>query len=105
MAPLRIGVIGAGLIGRRHLTVLLVATADAVAGIADPVPAGAEVARRHDRPYYADFRRMLEEARPDGVIVATPNQLHVPVALAAIERRLPVLVEKPIADSIAAALD
>jgi predicted dehydrogenase len=105
MAPLRIGVIGAGLIGRRHLAVLLGDSAYAVAGIADPAPAAAELARQHDRPYYADYWRMLEEARLDGVIVATPNQLHVPVALAAIERRLAVLVEKPIADSVSAALD
>lgn len=105
MAPLRIGVIGAGLIGRRHLTVLLSDEAYAVGGIADPVPAAANLARQHDLPYYADYRRMLVDASVDGVIVATPNQLHVPVALAAIERKLPVLVEKPIADSVSAALE
>ncbi|HXP78171.1 MAG TPA: Gfo/Idh/MocA family oxidoreductase [Stellaceae bacterium] len=105
MAPLRIGVIGAGLIGRRHLTVLLSDEAYTVGGIADPAPAAADLARQHDWPYYADYRRMLVEARLDGVIVATPNQLHVPAALAAIERKLPVLVEKPIADSVTAALE
>ena len=76
MAPLRIGVIGAGLIGRRHLTVLLSDEAYAVGGIADPVPAAANLARQHDLPYYADYRRMLVDASVDGVIVATPNQLH-----------------------------
>jgi predicted dehydrogenase len=105
MASLRIGLIGAGLIGRRHLTVLLDDRAYAVAGIADPSPAAADLARQHGLAHFADYRRMLEEVPLEGVIVATPNQLHVPVALASIERKRPVLVEKPIADSVSSALD
>lgn len=42
---------------------------------------------------------MLDAVQPQGVINATPNILHLPCALACIERGIPVLVEKPVADS------
>jgi len=48
---------------------------------------------------------MLDTARPDGVVIATPNQLHVPAGLACVARKVPVLVEKPVADTVVAALE
>src|SRR5581483_710076 len=53
---------------------------------------------------FADFHEMLERIRPEGVIVATPNQLHEEVAVACVEQRIPVLIEKPVAHSVASAL-
>jgi len=49
---------------------------------------------------YADYREMLqaERQRPDGidfVTIATPNSLHLPVALAAFEAGFPVMSDKP----------
>jgi predicted dehydrogenase len=105
MAPVRIGVIGAGMIGRRHLGVLLGDPAYEAAAIADPSPAAQALAKEHGVRYYEHHERMLEEVELDGAIVATPNQLHVVVGLACIERRVPVLVEKPIASSVAEALE
>jgi len=102
--PLELGLIGAGLIGRRHLAVVLPDPAYAAAAIADPAPAAEALAREHGIPYFADAAQMLDEVRPNGAIVASPNQYHLAGALACIERRIPVLVEKPLADSLADAL-
>ena len=44
---------------------------------------------------------MLAQGRPDGLILATPNQLHVPQALQCIAAGLPILPEKPIATTVA----
>ena len=102
MSTARIAVIGSGVIGARHISVL---TSDprafTLAALADPLPKAEAVARGLGVPWFADYRRMLDEAKPDGVVVATPNTLHVPMALACIERGIAVLVEKPIADTVA----
>lgn len=92
---MRIAVIGAGQFGRRHIEALRRDPDCELAGVADPAYSG-------DRAF-SDYRRLLDDAKPDGVIVATPNALHVPVGLACVEREVPVLVEKPIADTVAAA--
>ena len=46
---------------------------------------------------YADYEQMLDECQMDGVIIATPHYDHPDMSLAAFERGINVLVEKPIA--------
>lgn len=104
MSPIRISMIGAGLIGRRHMEVLLPDPAYQVAGIADPAPEAEAFASQYGIPYFTEAEPMLDEVRPDGAIVASPNQFHVAGALACISRKLPVLVEKPLADSLPGAI-
>ncbi len=102
--PVRLAVVGAGPIGRRHLDAIAAEPACQAVAVVDPAPEGAEAAAAHDLAHYADLAAMLDANAPDGVIVATPNALHVPLALACVERGIPTLVEKPIADTLAAAL-
>jgi predicted dehydrogenase len=46
--------------------------------------------------YFADHRQMLEQMKPDAVIVANPNNLHVSTALDCLAAGVPVLLEKPV---------
>ena len=69
----------------------------------DPSPAAAEVAGGFDVPLYASLAELFEQDRPDGVILATPNQLHVDGGLECVEAGVPVLVEKPIGDTVESA--
>ena len=105
MAPVRIGVIGAGLIGRKHIEVLRSGNTDyTLAAVADPSPAAAKEAEQLGYQCYRTLEEMLDKAKPDGAVVATPNQMHVANGLACIERKVPIIVEKPISDTIESAM-
>jgi len=105
MASVRIGIIGLGTIGRTHWEVTRRSPQTELVAVADPTPAALDFARAGNVPAYADYREMLAQEKLDGVIVAVPNAEHVPVALACIEQGIAVLVEKPISDSVSAALE
>lgn len=104
MTEVRIALMGAGLIGREHAALVAAHPGASLAAIADPVPAASDLASRLGVPHFEDYERMLEDVAPDGVIVALPNTLHVEAGLACIERRIPVLIEKPSADTVPSAM-
>jgi len=105
MAKARIAVIGAGLIGRKHIDVLRTGRAEyELAAVCDPAPAAAAEGQQLGYTVYRTLDEMLDRAKPDGAIVAVPNQMHVATGLACIERGVPIIVEKPIADSVAEAM-
>ncbi|WP_437882794.1 Gfo/Idh/MocA family protein [Pseudomonas sp. LRF_L74] len=95
-SPIRIALIGAGSMGRQHLQHLANVQAASLCAIADPEPRVEALAREWRVPYFNDHRHMLEQARPDAVIVANPNTLHVPTALDCIAAGIPPLLEKPV---------
>jgi predicted dehydrogenase len=100
---MRIAVAGAGLIGRRHIE-LIDASADCVlAGIADPSPTAKDYAQARNTPWHADHRALLEQEKPDGLIIASPNALHLQMALDCVAAKTPALIEKPVTDTVAAA--
>ena len=103
MSKVRIAVIGAGAFGQRHLSYLQREPLCEVAAIADPMPAAAELATSLGYQYFSDYRKMLDVAKPEGAIIASPNALHAPMGLACAERGVHILVEKPIAETLAAA--
>src|SRR3954465_2127143 len=99
-APVRIAVAGAGLIGRRHIEEIDASSTAQLAAVVDPGPAAAEVADRFGVPLYPSLRGLLDAEKPDGIILATPNQLHVDLGLECVAAGVPVLVEKPIGDTV-----
>ncbi len=98
-----IAVMGVGQIGKRHAEHIVATPEAELFGIIDPMPAGADVAEALAAPWFKNLADMLAYGRPDAVIVATPNQMHVEHGLACIAAGLPVLVEKPLADDLAGA--
>jgi predicted dehydrogenase len=53
--------------------------------------------------WFRYFQDIPADRRPEGVVVSTPNQMHVANSLECIEAGVPVLVEKPLADDLAGA--
>ena len=100
---MRIAVAGAGLIGRRHIEELVKSPHASLASIIDPTPEAGALAAELGVPHYATLERALADDRPDGVILATPNRLHVEGGLTCIAAGVPVIVEKPLAETAAGA--
>ncbi|HET7795296.1 MAG TPA: Gfo/Idh/MocA family oxidoreductase [Rhizobacter sp.] len=100
MKALRLALAGAGVIGRAHAERMRSQAQCVLAGVADPTPEAAAFAQAMGVPHFTTLNALLEATQPDGAILATPNALHVPGALACLARRVPVLVEKPIADTL-----
>src|SRR4051812_47063854 len=98
--PVRLAVIGAGLIGRRHIEHVLNEDCAELLSIVDPSPAAQALAAEKSVDWYPDFATMMAHEPPDGVIIATPNQMHVAHGLEAVDAGLPALIEKPIADDV-----
>jgi len=101
MVPLKIAIAGAGVIGRAHMAVLAQNPNCQLCAIADPSGAAQQLSQALDIAWFATLDELLTQVKPDGVIVSTPNALHVPQALHCIEKGLPVLLEKPIAHTVA----
>lgn len=102
--PVRLAVLGAGLIGKRHIEHVLSEPEAELAAIVDPSPAAKVLAEEKGVDWHPDFAAMIRNGKPEGAIVATPNQMHVENGLACVAAGVPVLVEKPIADDVAGAM-
>jgi predicted dehydrogenase len=96
----RIAVAGAGYIGLAHIAALQASSTCSLAAIIDPSPAAKKAAAGAGVPLFSSIDELLRKDRPDGIVLATPNQLHVPQALQCLEARLPTFVEKPIAPRV-----
>jgi predicted dehydrogenase len=101
---LRVGIVGTGFIGRVHARAARVAGAQ-LAGVASSTPEHATTARRElgAQRSYDSAEEMIASDAIDVVHICTPNNLHVPLARAAIAAGKHVVCEKPVAlDSTAA---
>jgi predicted dehydrogenase len=102
---LRLGLAGLGSMGRNHLRILSDRPGTRLTAVADPV---AEVLAAaidgSGARGFADPLAMITQAELDGVVIAAPTNAHLPLALAAIECGIPVLVEKPLAGTVDDAL-
>ena len=104
MNKTRIAVAGAGLIGLRHIEEIQKSRSAELASIVDVSAKAAEVAEQAGVRLHASIEELLAKDRPDGVIIATPNVLHVEQGLLCVAAGVPALVEKPIAHTYAEGL-
>lgn len=98
---LRIGFVGAGGIAGAHLKTLSQREDVKIAALCDVAEARArEKADQYGGAVYTDFAAMLENEDLGALFVCTPPFAHGDLELAAIERGLPLFIEKPIALSV-----
>src|SRR5262245_30890194 len=96
MAPLRIGLAGAGRMGRNHLRALADSAEVKVTAIAEPAEATRDRLRDTDVALYAGLDEMLSSASIDAVLVCVPSDLHLATVKRLVEAGLPTLCEKPV---------
>src|SRR5437868_5122832 len=101
--PLRIGLIGAGMVSRHHLIAWAdIADQARVVAVADPSEDNA--ARRAGEfgipKTYANAEAMLAASELDAIDIAAPREMHAPLVRLAAKQRLPVLCQKPLAPNL-----
>jgi len=96
-SSVRIVVIGAGLIGRRHIQHIIDEPRCRLVGVVDPNPQAKALAQQAASAYYSDIALFLKTADAEAAIIATPNDTHASIGIQCVEAGLHVLVEKPIA--------
>jgi predicted dehydrogenase len=98
----RIGLIGSGIIGEVHVVSFGQVPEAELCAVCDINKARVdEIQKRHSIPAgYTDYNEMLRKERLDGVVIATPDHLHLAPVKAVAAAGLPMLLEKPIATTL-----
>jgi predicted dehydrogenase len=104
MDSIGVAVVGAGVIGRTHVDTLARASGMHLSALVDPSPAAATFAESLGVPCLPDVAALVSSELAQAAIVATPNETHLPVAETLLRAGLPVLLEKPVAESLDSAL-
>ena len=99
---LKSAVIGVGMMGRNHARVYAEMPAIELVGVSDLNETAADkIARQYNCQAFTDYVTLLDKTKPDLLTIAVPTAEHLAVAMVAIERGIHLLIEKPIAFSVA----
>ena len=99
----KLAVCGLGLVGRRHLKAIQQVTGASCVAVVDPFLEDKETAQISGADTFSNLSDMIVKAKPDGIVLATPNVLHIRQALECIAADIPVLIEKPVSDDLMSA--
>jgi UDP-N-acetylglucosamine 3-dehydrogenase len=100
----RVGVVGTGVMGRNHARVLREMRDVELVGVADSnLDAACQVAGFHATRGYASLEELLKKEKPEAVTIAVPTENHHRAVMEALAAGCHVMVEKPIAATLAEA--
>jgi myo-inositol 2-dehydrogenase / D-chiro-inositol 1-dehydrogenase len=94
-APFRLGLIGAGRMGRTHMRALAGSSAVAITAIAEPSAQSRSTLAKDGPSVHDSFAEMLAHTSLDGVLVAAPTDQHLSIIEELAPSGLPILCEKP----------
>lgn len=102
--PIDIAVIGAGAIGRTHVETVATVASLRLCAVVDPSPGAEALAGSAGVRWFHGVDEMIGSGLARAAIVATPNETHLPISEALLRAGLPVLLEKPVAESLTSAI-
>ncbi|MFD6826582.1 Gfo/Idh/MocA family protein [Streptomyces sp. NPDC060085] len=91
----RLGLVGAGRMGRTHLRALIESQVVQITDIADPVSQARDTLTRAGYKTHSTVDSLLSEGCVDGLLIAAPTGKHLELIRAAAKVKMPVLCEKP----------
>ncbi|MBT8333725.1 MAG: Gfo/Idh/MocA family oxidoreductase, partial [Deltaproteobacteria bacterium] len=100
MTPVRLGLIGGGLISAKHVEGSKNISNGSLVALCDVNPERKVLAEELNIPFFTNYREMIAQAGLEGIIDGTPNQFHAEVGMACAEHGIHVLTEKPIASTL-----
>ena len=100
MQNVKVGLVGAGTIGLRHIQAIDALEDISLVAIADPSLTVEGLVAKRPIPLYKEAQNMFEAGGLDAVIVAAPTNHHYEIVMNALNHHLNVLVEKPITATI-----
>ena len=103
MEPVRLAIIGGGVIGRRHAGAISMIKNAKLVAICDPGSGGRQLAEDMGVALHVDTHTLFAEENVDGVIVSTPTEHHFLPTVQALDAGCHVLVEKPITATLSEA--
>ena len=92
----RIAVVGAGLVGVRHIEAIRHTDNVVLSAVVDTNDTAQQIADDNQVTFYRSLDELFDKDKPDGVLLATPTSLHLEQGLQCIAARCPMLIEKPI---------
>jgi predicted dehydrogenase len=102
MNPLRVAIVGAGAIAQRNATEAAASGACVIAGVYDVnVKVARDMAKRLGAAVYESYEQALARKDVDAVLLSTPHHVHKSMTVEAAAARKHVMVEKPMATTIA----
>ena len=100
MKEYKAAVIGAGFIGAVHAEMLRRLGNVSVVALCDAVDADKKAASMHIANAYSDYKKMIDEQKPDAIHICTPNHTHYDIAKYAIEKGVNFICEKPFTTTV-----
>jgi myo-inositol 2-dehydrogenase/D-chiro-inositol 1-dehydrogenase len=96
MSIFKLGLAGAGRMGRNHLHALAGSNVVRVAAIAEPVESARTALAQKDVAVYPDLDAMLSAGGLDAVLVCVPSDFHLATVKRLVAAGMPILCEKPV---------
>lgn len=97
----KIGIVGAGIIGASHKNAIIKNKDCCLAAVCDTIIEKAEsLTEGTDIPVFTDYKEMADKVQLDAVILNLPHFLHKEATIFFLEKKIPVLVEKPMANTV-----